>query len=143
MQQLEKGLIRHPSCPYCRGEVRPEEPKVACAACMSFLHPECWEEHGACGACSSVKVLREEAPGVVGAGPPRPRRSLRASRDRLQPGDTRTCVRCQETFEVTLNGLNNPRCVSCHHRHNLPFVLVALLPPLAYLGFLILGAILR
>lgn len=38
-------------CPYCRDHVDPLE-GVACASCLARHHPDCWDAHGACSACS-------------------------------------------------------------------------------------------
>ncbi len=53
--------ISHPRCPYCHDEVSPSHDKVACASCMGWQHPECWEAHGACGACGSSSALRGQS----------------------------------------------------------------------------------
>lgn len=43
-------------CPYCHEDVAPDQPKVACDACMAWHHSECWAEYGACAACAASQV---------------------------------------------------------------------------------------
>lgn len=36
------------SCPFCRAEIREEEPLARCEACYTPHHPSCFEENGGC-----------------------------------------------------------------------------------------------
>lgn len=45
------GLTR---CPYCHEDAEPTE-AVACVACLARHHAGCWDEQGACSACSGVE----------------------------------------------------------------------------------------
>jgi tetratricopeptide (TPR) repeat protein len=47
------------ACSFCKGKlVRAEA--VYCAACLAPHHEDCWDEHGACAACSATTLVRAE-----------------------------------------------------------------------------------
>lgn len=51
--QVQVGRDR---CPFCHVGVSPNQPKIACDACMAWHHAECWKEYGACAACAASEV---------------------------------------------------------------------------------------
>lgn len=55
-------------CPYCHDDV-PRQLGVACQVCLARHHPDCWEEGGACAACSATeRLVREESSTTRGRG---------------------------------------------------------------------------
>ena len=43
--------VQRQACPYCKAQVEPDQPKLACDGCMAWHHAECWTAHTACSAC--------------------------------------------------------------------------------------------
>lgn len=60
-RQLELSINR-PRCPYCHDGVEAASDKVACDACMSWHHRDCWRELGACGACQHPRTTERRDP---------------------------------------------------------------------------------
>lgn len=49
-------------CPFCRGDVRPEQEAWAvCKRCLARHHTPCWTESGACAACRHPQALFDGA----------------------------------------------------------------------------------
>lgn len=46
-----KLSVRRPTCPFCREEIEPAQPKVGCSSCMAWQHASCLRESHACAAC--------------------------------------------------------------------------------------------
>ena len=44
----EQGSPSERTCPYCLDNIAQGETAVACQACGSVMHSECWDENGGC-----------------------------------------------------------------------------------------------
>jgi hypothetical protein len=49
-------------CPFCKDELAPGKPIVACAACGARHHDSCYADHGRCATCGSEDKLVPAAP---------------------------------------------------------------------------------
>jgi hypothetical protein len=60
-------------CPFCHDLISDPKQVVACAACGARQHEQCYDQHGACSACSSTDVLvpRTRARTQASERPPR------------------------------------------------------------------------
>ncbi len=79
MARLEVSVTR-PRCPYCHDEVSQGDVKVACDACMSWHHRDCWGEQGACAACGHERTSEGRVAPRPVARPPSPAPGLRGPR---------------------------------------------------------------
>lgn len=65
-----KVHVQRPTCPYCRSEITPAEPKVGCPSCMAWQHASCLLESHTCAACSRSLPTATPSPKPAPAPPP-------------------------------------------------------------------------
>jgi hypothetical protein len=53
--------VEHPRCPFCHEDVRAEQEKHACVACMAWHHEACWHENrDRCATCGQAPAAKPQ-----------------------------------------------------------------------------------
>lgn len=118
---------RNPSarCPYCHEDVRVQDEKQACNACMSWHHKECIEDYGRCVVCGLKPEVTQ------------PARATEVTSEALSStSDLKCCGGCEAMIKDTAL-----RCPECGHRDiGQGVAVVMFLVGLSYLSFLSFGS---